>query len=402
MADYRFSAKVIKRSDGRSAVAASAYRSAERLIDMRTGESHDYTRKSGVVHTEILTPENCPEALKTRADLWNAVEKIERRKDAQLAREIQLSLPHELTHQQRVDLAREFVREQFTSHGMIADLAIHKPDRNSDQRNHHAHIMLTMRKLTREGLGQKNRIWNTREMIGHWREQWARHQNRTLERHDHKQRGDHRSYEARGINQEPTHHLGQTAHSMETKNKPSRIGKQNRVIEHRNASRANIMAREALLTARISAITAKENKQIREYEHLRETACHQLARVNDRLNHAKGFKKVIRHLTGKTRHDRRLKYRLERAVATLDRAETLRREQIKLVYQRQKKETNWKDWIPATERTIDIPKAWQGAVSQSNDNDPWRSETQKHAKEEGRERKPPYMNLKPRGSPGLG
>ena len=148
MADYRFSAKAISRGKGQSSVASAAYRSASRLIDGRTGEIHDYTRKQGVTHSEIIVPEGTPEWMADRSQLWNAVEVVETRKNSQLAREIQLSLPHELTDDQRTELVRDFVQGQFVNQGMIADVAIHAPDRDGDQRNHHAHVMLTMRELT--------------------------------------------------------------------------------------------------------------------------------------------------------------------------------------------------------------------------------------------------------------
>ena len=130
MADYRFSAQAISRGKGQSSVASAAYRSASRLVDERTGEIHDYTRKQGVIHSEVLTPANTPEWMADRTQLWNAVEAVETRKNSQLAREIQLSLPHELTHDQRRELVRDFVQEQFVDRGMSADINIHLPDRS--------------------------------------------------------------------------------------------------------------------------------------------------------------------------------------------------------------------------------------------------------------------------------
>ena len=238
MADYRLSANIISRGKGKSSVASAAYRSASRLVDERTGEAHDYTRKQGVIHTEVMTPKGTPEWMHDRAQLWNAIEAIERRKDAQLSREIQLSLPHELSPEQRLELVRDFVQEQFVNHGMIADVAIHVPSREGDDRNHHAHVMLSMRELTGNGFGKKNRDWNSPDTLANWREQWAHHQNRELERHGHEARVDHRSYEAQGIDREPTQHLGPVANDMELQGKDSRIGNENREIEKRNSDRA--------------------------------------------------------------------------------------------------------------------------------------------------------------------
>ena len=244
MADYRLSAKIIGRSSGRSSVAAAAYRAAERLEDERSGLDHDYTRKNGVLHTEILAPDDAPDWMKDRAQLWNAVEAVERRKDAQLAREVQLSLPHELTETQNQQLVWDFVKTHFVDRGMIADIAIHAPDRQGDQRNIHAHVMLTMRDLTGDGFGKKNREWNTPEQLTEWRKSWADHQNEVFQELGMEQRVDHRSYADQGLNLEPTQHLGTVANDMERKGKNSRVGDENRERQQRNAERA-ALAQEA-------------------------------------------------------------------------------------------------------------------------------------------------------------
>ena len=137
MALYHFSAKVIGRSQGRSAVAAAAYRSASELLDEHLDRTHNYTAKADVVHREIMLPEGAPERWRAGEDasleeqrvvrerLWNEVEAAEKRRDAQLARDIEISLPRELTRTEAVALARDFVREQFVSCGMVADLNVH-------------------------------------------------------------------------------------------------------------------------------------------------------------------------------------------------------------------------------------------------------------------------------------
>jgi len=193
MAIYHFDASVISRSKGRSATAASAYRTAEVITDHRTGEVHDYTRKGGVLHTEIIAPDNAPAWVHDRSALWNAVEDAERRKDAQVAREVRVALPSELTTEQNADLVRAFVQEQFVARGMIADVAIHAPGREGDQRNHHAHIMLTTREVGPEGFGAKERDWNAKDLLVDWRQSWAEHVNDTLERCDIHERVDHRT-----------------------------------------------------------------------------------------------------------------------------------------------------------------------------------------------------------------
>ena len=193
MAIYHFDASVISRSKGRSATAASAYRTAEVIKDHRTGEVHDYTRKSGVLHTEIIAPDNAPAWAHDRSSLWNAVEDAERRKDAQVAREVRVALPSELTTEQNADLVRAFVQEQFVARGMIADVALHAPGREGDQRNHHAHIMLTTRAVGPDGFGAKERDWNAKDLLVDWRGSWAEHVNDTLERYDITERVDHRT-----------------------------------------------------------------------------------------------------------------------------------------------------------------------------------------------------------------
>jgi ATP-dependent exoDNAse (exonuclease V) alpha subunit len=196
MAIYHFSAKMISRSTGRSAVAAAAYRTAERIEDHRQGLEHDYSNRSGVLHTEILAPDGTPEALRDRATLWNAVEQVERRKDAQLAREVTVALPHELTDAQRTSLVRSFVQSAFVDRGMIADVALHAPGREGDERNHHAHIMLTTRSIGADGFEGKDRSWNSKELLEEWRESWADHANAYLREIEVGREIDHRSLEA--------------------------------------------------------------------------------------------------------------------------------------------------------------------------------------------------------------
>lgn len=196
MAIYHLSAKVIGRSGGRSSVAAAAYRSGERLRDARQDREHDYTRKGGVVHTEILAPENAPDWMRDRDRLWNAVEAIERRKDAQLAREIEVALPRELDRGGRLELLRGFVQREFVDRGMIADIAVHEVKARDGQSQPHAHVMLTMRELTGDGFGKKDRSWNAPDLLVGWREAWAREANVALERAGRSERIDHRSLDA--------------------------------------------------------------------------------------------------------------------------------------------------------------------------------------------------------------
>ena len=199
MAIYHLRATMISRSQGRSATAAAAYRVAERIEDRRTGLTFDYAARSGVDHTEILAPDHAPDWVRDRSELWNRVEESETRKNSQVAREVRVALPDELTHAQRVALVRDYAQAQFVDRGMVADIALHAPGREGDERNHHAHILLTTRELDAEGsvpgggFTTKNRDWNKVEVLEGWREAWARDSNAALERAGIEDRVDHRT-----------------------------------------------------------------------------------------------------------------------------------------------------------------------------------------------------------------
>lgn len=158
MAVYHFSLKQIRRSAAQSAIASAAYRAGERLYSEYYGETSDYTRKGGVLYTEILLPPNAPEAYRDRQTLWNAVEKSEPHPRAQLAYSFDMALQNELTMQENIALVREFVKTQLVDEGMICDLAAHSPDKGDGIPNPHAHVMATMRPLNPDGtFGQKQR-----------------------------------------------------------------------------------------------------------------------------------------------------------------------------------------------------------------------------------------------------
>jgi len=196
VAIYHFSVQVLKRSKGHSAVAAAAYRSGSLLRDERAGKSHDYRNRRGVVWSGILLPDGAPEGLKDRQRLWSTVEGMERREDAQLAREINLALPRELDAVRRKELLLNFVQEAFVDRGMAADVAIHEPveGKNASPDNHHAHIMLALRRVSQAGLHPvKTREWNARALLEEWRALWSVHQNRALERAGRTERVDHRT-----------------------------------------------------------------------------------------------------------------------------------------------------------------------------------------------------------------
>ncbi|PKP94451.1 MAG: Ti-type conjugative transfer relaxase TraA [Alphaproteobacteria bacterium HGW-Alphaproteobacteria-14] len=241
MAIYHLSVKVISRSAGRSAVAAAAYRSAGRLHDERIDRTHDFTNKGGVVHSEVLLPEGAPEHLSDREQLWNAVEASEKRKDAQLSREVEFAIPRELNQEQGIDLARDFVEREFVDRGMIADLNVHWDIGADGLAKPHAHVMLTMREVGREGddnvFGAKVRDWNRTELVEQWRERWADHVNQRLTELDIDARIDHRSLEAQGIGLEPQDKIGPAASRMNGRGLEAERIEEHRAIAERNGAR---------------------------------------------------------------------------------------------------------------------------------------------------------------------
>ena len=230
MAIYHLSMKIISRNSGYSAVASAAYRSGSLMLDERTGLTHDYTRKSGVAEAVILTPATAPAWCTNRAELWNAVEKAEHRKNSQLAREIELAIPRELPQDAARETVLAFVRENFVSQGMIADVAFH----HMDKTNPHAHIMLTTRAVGPAGFGGKVRDWNDRTHAETWRASWADHANRALANAGYQEEIDHRSYERQGLEKTPGIHLGKSACAMETRGIETERGEQNRLINRLN------------------------------------------------------------------------------------------------------------------------------------------------------------------------
>ena len=208
MASYHLSVKTVKRSAGRSATAAAAYRAAERIACEREGRVHDYGRKQGVEATLLVLPEGAPEWAQDRERLWNAAEAAERRKDSVVAREWEVALPAELTPEGRRELARGFAERLVERYGVAADVAIHAPHREGDQRNWHAHVLTTTRAMGEDGLGAKTKALDARATGGAeitaMREVWAGMQNEALERAEHERglergeldRVDHRSLAA--------------------------------------------------------------------------------------------------------------------------------------------------------------------------------------------------------------
>lgn len=234
MAIYHFSAKVVSRAAGASALAAAAYRSASRLHDERLDRHHDFSNKAGVIHSEVMLPDGAPEHLSDRERLWNEVESAEKRIDAQLAREVEFAIPRELSPEMGISLARDFVEREFVGLGMVADLNVHWDIGADGEPKPHAHVMLSMREVGPDGFGAKVRDWNRTELLQHWREAWADHVNRRLAELDIDARIDHRSLEAQGIDLEPQHKIGPGAARMAAQGLELE-----RVDEHLEIARSN-------------------------------------------------------------------------------------------------------------------------------------------------------------------
>lgn len=255
MALYHLSAKIIGRQGGRRAekraqsgrvrksatnsIAAAAYRSGDELRDERNGSTYRYARAERVMHTEIIAPSDAPEWATDRAELWNSVEANERRKDAQLAREIEVALPQELDLEQQRKLLCGWVSREFTPAGAVVDFAIHH---DRDGRNPHAHVMTTMRSLGPEGWSkQKLRQWEDRTALANWRASWERDVNTALERAGRTERVDHRSYaeqdadKPKELRREPTRKVGPWAVGGERE-------RENLAIKARNRDRLRKIA----------------------------------------------------------------------------------------------------------------------------------------------------------------
>ena len=282
MAIYHLCIKIISRGKGKSAVAASAYRSGEKIKNEYDGIVHDFTRKGGIAHTEILLPQNAPQEFSDRGTLWNSVEKIEKSKNSQLAREIEVALPKELDREKQINLVREYVKENFVKVGMCADIALH--DKNDG--NPHCHILLTMRPLNEDTTwgakskkeyildenGEKVKLkngnyktrkinttdWNEQDKAEEWRKAWADITNKYLEENSIQEKVDHRSYQRQGIEQIPTIHLGVSATQMEKKGIATDRGNINREIKHQNMILREISRRIKALLNWIRGIGKEE------------------------------------------------------------------------------------------------------------------------------------------------
>ena len=269
MAIFHCQIKIISRGKGKTATAAAAYRSGTKIVDDELGKTHDYTRKGGVAFSEILLCVNAPSKYSDRQTLWNEVQKIEKQKNAQLCREVEVALPIEFSRNEQIEAVREYIKKNFTDKGMIADWSLH----DKSDGNPHAHILLTMRPLKPNGeweakrkdryaldengnkipiidvLTNKQKIgaggrkmwerisvpttdWNDQTKAEEWRKSWADICNEHLKGQAHI---DHRSYARQGKKQLPTIHEGYVARKIAKSGKHSNIISYNQQVRQHNA-----------------------------------------------------------------------------------------------------------------------------------------------------------------------
>lgn len=309
MAIYHCHCKIISRGQGRSAVGAAAYRSGEKLYNEYDGIEHDYTKKGGVVYSEIMLCENAPKEYQDRQTLWNAVEQIEKSSKAQLAREYEVALPVELSREEQIKLVRDFAKENFVYNGMCVDFSIH----DKEDGNPHAHIMLTTRPIEQDnswGVKQRKEYildkngqkqydkkkqtykcktvkttnWDSKEFLQRSRESWAEKVNQELEKKSLPQRIDHRSFKEQGIEKIPTQHIGVSANAMEKRGIESQRGNENREIKKANGQ--------------IQTIEILEKQTQKEIAFIREDISwnrhhEEIAKIEEMLPKAAGNEKVL-------------------------------------------------------------------------------------------------------------
>lgn len=266
MAIYHYQVQNIGRSSGRSAVACAAYRAGERLFCRETGTEKDYTRKDSVDEKMIMAPDNAPDWVYDREDLWNEIHAKENRKNSRFCREANVAFPRELSREAQIELVRDFVQREYVNKGMVADVCCH----NLEGDNPHAHIMLPTRVITPEGFGKKERAWNDKKMLLQQREAWANHCNRSLEREGVRERVDHRSLKEQGIDREPTIHLGSKPH-------PERIARLESIHERNRTLQA--------LKKELQLVGAHLNSEVRRERALDQQRAEQAKIARDRAAH---------------------------------------------------------------------------------------------------------------------
>ena len=285
---------IVTRSKGASVIAKAAYNARDKLNDEHYGKVHDYSKKEDLVFSKIFLPEHIPKEFSNREYLWNSVEKIEKSKNSQLARNLLFTLPRELNEEDRIRLISEFIEENFTSKGMIADCNIHNPLASDNEEQPHAHILLTLREIDSEGKwkpkcrkecildenGEKIKLksgnyktrkieltdWNDKGNAEKWRENFASLCNQYLEKNHQEKRVDHRSYKRQGIEEIPTIHLGASASALEKKGIETDKGNINREIKKHNSLVKAIKNKIKEITSWIDSLLGNLQAKYDEYK----------------------------------------------------------------------------------------------------------------------------------------
>ena len=267
MAIYSCSVKTMSRSSGRSATAAAAYRSGTAITDRRTGEIHDYQNKgrNGVESSGVILPKNAPSELNDRENLWNAAEDSENRKNSVVAREVMVAIPHELNKEQREELVKGYSQSLSDRYQVGVDYSIHKPDNGGDERNNHAHIMMTTRRINENGFGEKTRELDAYKSTGkleinNIRQSWEEHANRSLEKAGKSERIDSRTLKDQGIDREPTKHVGVSGTAIDRKGLFSERAEINREIRELNQERIGALKELKQLHAQRRELQGEINK----------------------------------------------------------------------------------------------------------------------------------------------
>nr|WP_283397687.1 MobQ family relaxase [Fusobacterium nucleatum] len=285
---------IVARSKGHSVIAKAAYNARDKLQDEYYGKTHDYSKKTDLVFSKIFLPEHIPKEFSNREYLWNEVEKIEKSKNSQLARNLLFELPRELNEQDRIKLISEFIEENFTSKGMIADCNIHNPPASDNEEQPHAHILLTLREMDSEGKwkpkcrkeyildenGEKIKLksgnyksrkvnlndWNEPDKAKEWRENFSKKANEYLERNNIQKRIDPRTFKEQGREELPQIHLGTSSYQMEKKGIQTERGNQNRKIIALNLEFRKLKEELSKLTSWIGSLLGSLQVKYDEYK----------------------------------------------------------------------------------------------------------------------------------------
>ena len=285
---------IVARSKGASVIAKAAYNARDKLQDEYYGKTHDYSKKEDLVFSKIFLPEHIPKEFSNREYLWNSVEKIEKSKNSQLARNLLFELPRELNEEDRIKLISEFIEENFTSKGMIADCNIHNPPASDNEEQPHAHILLTLREMDREGKwkpkcrkeyildenGEKIKLksgnyksrkvnlndWNEPDKAKEWRENFSKKANEYLARNNIAKRIDPRTFEEQGREELPQIHLGTSSYQMEKKGIQTERGNQNRKIIALNLEFKKLKEELSKLTSWIGSLLGSLQVKYDEYK----------------------------------------------------------------------------------------------------------------------------------------